>query len=375
MCENRRKRVLLVIRHPVGGIRTYIQYIYSQAVFDEFDFSIITPDPDLKVFFEGIFNSRNLEYITCNNGKDMFRVLRNYVNTKDISLIHSHGFTAGGITALVSMRSHIPHLMTAHDVFQEKQFYGVKKRVKKWMLSTVFSRIDTIHTVSHDATNNLLMFFPMIKLDRIRCIPHGIDTDAFYNTDKTDIVIDYDKREVVLIGFFGRFMAQKGFRNLVDAVEIIVKDRLAVKTPLVLTFDWGGYVREEYEEIENRGLKKYFHMMEYTDNMPGMIKAMDMVVMPSLWESSGLLGMESLVAGTPIIGSSCIGLREVLAGSPAVMVEPNNSKALADAIVDEINTPRANEFKRYSSVARDRYSLQRPAAALKKLYVDMMFNK
>jgi hypothetical protein len=37
-------KVLLVVRWPVGGIRAYIQYIYSQEVFTNCDFTIIAPD-------------------------------------------------------------------------------------------------------------------------------------------------------------------------------------------------------------------------------------------------------------------------------------------------------------------------------------------
>jgi glycosyltransferase involved in cell wall biosynthesis len=99
---------------------------------------------------------------------------------------------------------------------------------------------------------------------------------------------------------------------------------------------------------------------------------MDIVVMPSLWESSGLLGMEALVAGIPIIGSNCIGLREVLADSPAIMVSPKDSKALAKAIAKEINSPSKKEFQTFSDIARERFSIQRPALELKKLYDKML---
>ena len=140
----------------------------------------------------------------------------------------------------------------------------------------------------------------------------------------------------------------------------------------MLTFDWGGFVREEYAAIEQRGLAACFHMMQYTEDMPAMIKAMDMVVMPSLWESSGLLGMEALVAGVPIVASGCIGLREVLADSPAIMVPPADARALAQAIAAQMNTPDKAVFRDYAETARQRYALQRPARALRELYDSLL---
>jgi glycosyltransferase involved in cell wall biosynthesis len=193
--------------------------------------------------------------------------------------------------------------------------------------------------------------------------------------ERADLNITHARDDTCFIGFFGRFMAQKGFRYLVDAIEIIIREKLTEKMPLVLTFDWGGFVREEYQDIEYRELGNYFQMMQFTDDMPGVIKAMDIVVMPSLWESSGLLGMEALVAGVPVIGSNCIGLREVLADSPAIMVPPKDSKALAKAIAKEINSPSKKEFQTFSDIARERFSIQRPALELKKLYDEMLTNE
>ncbi|HHJ34873.1 MAG TPA: glycosyltransferase family 1 protein [Gammaproteobacteria bacterium] len=372
MEDSQRKRVLLVVRYPVGGIRTYIRYIYQQDIFDEYDFSVIAPDPGLESFFREIFSGRNFEYDVCEDNWDLLKKVWRYTRNNKVALIHSHGFTAGSLSAVIARCFHIKHLMTAHDVFQKKQFSGFKGKVKKWLLSRVFVSIDMIHTVSFDATNDLLAFFPAIKKERIRCIPHGIDAEQFYHSTASDLKLSYDKTRTCLIGFFGRFMAQKGFNYLIDAIEIIVRDKLTDREPLVLTFDWGGFVREEYEYIESRGLKKYFHMMQHTDDMPGVIKAMDLVAMPSLWESSGLLGMESLVSGVPIIGASCIGLREVLSDSPAVLVPPRDSQALARALADEINDPQKKTFREFSDVARQRFSLLRPSSELKKIYTEII---
>lgn len=367
-----RKRILLVIRYPVGGIRTYIKYIYGQNIFDVFDFTVLTPDQGLDKFFNEIFMDRNLEYITCKNNFSFLKNVYKYMSINKVAIIHSHGFTAGSLSAIVTSFSHVPHLMTAHDVFQKKQFIGYKGSIKKWILSALFKRIDFIHTVSIDATNDLYSYFPRIKKNNIRCIPHGIDTERFFLAERVDLDINYARDDTCFIGFFGRFMAQKGFRYLVDAIEIITQEKLTKKIPLVLTFDWGGFVREEYLDIESRGLGNYFHMMQFTDDMPSVIRAMDIVAMPSLWESSGLLGMEALVSGVPIIGSNCIGLREVLADSPAIMVSPKDSKALAKTIAKEINSPSKKEFQRFSDIARERFSIQRPALELKKLYDEIL---
>ncbi|MEN8129862.1 MAG: glycosyltransferase family 4 protein [Pseudomonadota bacterium] len=366
-------RVLLLILHPVGGIRSYIRYVYGREWFDDYSFTIIEPDVGGGDTYTENFARRNFEYITCNGVGDMLGKLWSYTGKNEVALIHSHGFTAGCVVLPVALGRRIPHLMTGHDMFQQKQFAGTRGWLRRNVLSMVLKRIDRIHTVSNDATENMLEYFPGVRREKLVCIPHGIDAERFFSSAVSDLGLDADRSKTGIIGFFGRFMSPKGFRYLVDAIEIIKHRGLAKRVPLVLTFDWGGYVREEYEYLERKGLGEQFRMMQFTNNMPGVIKAMDMVIMPSVWESSGLLAMESLVAGVPIIGTSCTGLREVLRDSPATMVRPMDSEKLAIAIADEINHPRVNQFREYAVVARERFSLEKPSSKLKQLY-DVMTN-
>ncbi len=104
--------------------------------------------------------------------------------------------------------------------------------------------------------------------------------------------------------------------------------------------------------------------------MPAMIKAMDMVVMPSRWEACGLLGMEVLAAGVPLISTDCIGLREVVAGSPARIFSPGGDVGggLAELITEEIHKPTKEAFIRYQPEAVDRFAITRPADSLRTLY-------
>jgi glycosyltransferase involved in cell wall biosynthesis len=288
-----------------------------------------------------------------------------------VHLVHSHGFTAGVLTVAAGAYTNIPHLMTAHDVFQEKQFEGAIGKFRRGLLVQLLRRIDVIHTVSQDATDNLLEYIHGLDKSQLCLIPHGIDADRFFFAVPLNTKSRYDS-DRVLVGFFGRFMSQKGFRYLVDAVEMIVRESMSSKRPLVLTFSEGGYIREDYAYIQERGLGDYFRKMPHVDDMPAVIKSVDMVIMPSLWEACGLLGMEALVAGVPIIGSSCIGLREVLRDTPASMVPPADARALAEAIAGEMNMPRKDEFMKYACTARQRFSLDRPAAELNELYTRML---
>jgi len=368
------KHILLVVRHPVGGIRTYFKYIYSQDALSDFRFTIIAPDEEFSSLMKDIFGAALTRFVPVASSVELASQAWSCLHKNPVDLVHSHGFTAGALTAASAIYAGVPHLMTAHDIFQEKQFAGFKGRIKRSVLSHALRRIDCLHTASQGSTENLMSNIPGLEESRLCLIPHGIDSERFFNAEPLPLHLEIDN-DKALIGFFGRFMSPKGFRYLVDAIGVIVEEGLSNRAPLVLTFGEGGYIKEDYTYIEECGLSEYFMMMPYIQDMPGVIKSVDMIVMPSLWEACGLLAMEALVAGVPIIGTSCVGLREVLSGTPADMVPPGNSRALAKALALEMNIPRKKEFVQYSITAKKRFSRDKPASQLQALYLHMLSGK
>jgi len=263
--------------------------------------------------------------------------------------------------------------MTSHDVINDDQFSGIKGGLKKIGMGTVFSLISKIHSVSYDAQDNLVSFFPGLakKNGKLLVIPNGIDTDRFLTAEPRNLRLELGLNDdVFLIGFFGRFMKQKGFHYLVEAIEILTKKNLPRK-PLVLAFGEGGFIREEKQSIIEKGLESYFRFLPFTPNVAGAIKGLDVVVMPSLWEACPLLPMETLVSGTPLIASNCIGLREVIKDTPSRIVPSGNSTALADIIHKEILDPSKNKSMSFIEEAAERFCVKKQAAELQKISMNL----
>ena len=365
-------RILMTALNPGGGIRTFFRYVYGNEAFNGYTFTLVAPDEGLSAFLNEFLPAGRITVIPAAAGKMSFlRQLRQLAVSESIDLVHSHGFSAGILTEFALDGRNIPHLMTAHDVFTDAQFHGVKGFLKHRCMGLVFRRIDGIHTVTEGARQNLIRFFPVIKSNRVYGILHGVDSAFFRDGQAEDIKGSLGLgSETPLIGFFGRFMSQKGFRLIVDAIKRIRDGEMLPATPHVVTFGWGGFIREDYAYLEGLGLDGFFHQLPQTNNMPGALKGVDVVAMPSRWEACGLLAMESLAAGVPIIGSDCEGLSDVLEGSPAKQVQAGDVISLADAIVEEIREldQRKDLFLRYQPEAVERFAIERPAHALATLY-------
>lgn len=372
-------KVLLVVRHPVGGIRTFFRYVYRHFSPAKYRFTLIAPEcAEARMLLDDLDTLR-LSFIPLASGagdRDFARAVTRSIRSGQFDLIHSHGFTSGVASVVGSLLTRTPHLLTCHDVFTDNQFVGLNGLARKTVLGLALATIDRIHCVSDDARMNLLDYLGHLRAvqQRIRTIRNGIEVERFLNVERRDLRSEYHLGDdTFLIGFLGRFMSQKGFRYLVDALSEIRKRSDLPKRPIVLTFGGqAGYYREEMAQIERRGLQDSVFFLPFMSNVASTMKGLDVVAMPSLWESCGLVAMEAMVAGIPVIGSNCVGLREVLSDTPARIVPPRDSTALADALVAEMIVPSTQYAREFVPVAASRFAVDEQAAGLERLMLELL---
>lgn len=368
-----KKNVLLVIRWPVGGIRTFVRYVYRNFDADCWQFTIIAPAVGeieaMKTDFEGLSMRFVLTVDKPSTATFAFTIARELFGNR-YSLVHSHGYISGICTALFAKLSQTPHIVTLHDVIQPEQFRGCAGWLKKQIIENLFALPECFHSVSQDAQDNLFSFFPSIERGSQRCvvIQNGVEVERFVYAEPRDLRGELSlEEEYFLIGFFGRFMSPKGFRYLIEAMALLREQDLPRK-PIVLAFGWGGFIREEQQAIREKRLDKYFIFMPFADNVAGAIKGVDLVVMPSVWEACPLLPMEALLCGTPIIVTDCKGLREVVRGTPAIQVKSKDSIGLKDAIAQAVVGNYRKVFGDYAKCAEKDFDIKSRVSSFLKLY-------
>ncbi|OJT00579.1 glycosyltransferase family 4 protein [Marinobacter nauticus] len=364
-------RVVVFARHPGGGIRTYFSYVYGDKAQKNNAFSLVTPESEaLRSLVEPLANVEVSAQSSDNLAILLIALLKQVVKIRP-AIVHSHGFTAGLIAALPLWLLRIPHVITTHDVFMPGHFQGRLGKLKKWIMASLFSLADVINPVGEDAALNFIDTFPALgSRGRVKEIQNGIKAESFLGNSVRNL-----RKEVgipsgaLVLGFFGRFMAQKGFGLLIDAVERLNREG-AGKPVHVCCFGWGGFIREEQADIHSRGLAPFFHFFPATDLMAEAIRGVDVVVMPSKWEACPLLPMEVMVSGRPLITSNCIGMKEVVADSPALVFESGSLGGL----VEKIRLFGANqdtfqlESDRFRQEAASRFDVSQTSSKLVHLF-------
>jgi glycosyltransferase involved in cell wall biosynthesis len=198
-------------------------------------------------------------------------------------------------------------------------------------------------------------------------IPHGIDSEKIVLAARRELAGELGcSSSMVIFGFLGRFMPQKGFGVLIDAVTILKERGFTPEQVRVLAVESGAFIREDRARIVSLGLDQFFTFWPYQADIASILKGIDCLLMPSLWEASGLL-MQAMVAGTPVIGTDCIGLRETLANWPAGQVQSTNPHQLSEAIASFIARPDKHAALQSQLEAIRRFSADRSFASLRDL--------
>ncbi len=371
-------KILVVIRYPIGGIRTYLKYLYGNLDKRKYSFVILTPPnaetkvikEDLRGFSVEIKEVKGKSFLLSFGNKIFDTLFR-----KKIDIIHSQGSSSGIIVSLINILFRVPHIITFHETFHENTLKGSFASIKKKVISSLLLQADFLNTVSQDAKNNLLEYFPLLnqKRERIVVIQNGIDT-AFFSEkvydQKNIFSIDGINKDSFVIGYLGRFMPEKGFPVLIDAIGIIDKAMRTKRNIKVLALGWGAFIREYQVYIRENGLNDYFVFIEFQTDIRWVLRQINLLVIPSLREAYGLIAVEGLVCGTPIVASNCIGLREVLKDTPAKLVNVGDSNMLAEKILETVGN--YDQIKQacnsFVSKAVTRFDVKESAFQMERLF-------
>lgn len=185
---------------------------------------------------------------------------------------------------------------------------------------------------------------------RVAVIDNGVDLARFRPAPRPHGQI----RTVLAIG---RLVPQKGFDLLVQAMAGLPElDLLIVgegpQAPLLRA-----------PRVELRG---------WVPDVPALLAQAELVVVPSRWEGFGLVAVEAMAAGVPVIASDVPGLREVL-GEAAVRVPAGDARALQEAIGAVAADPeRRRRMQEEGLRQAARFGIEASVAAYERLYVELL---
>ena len=308
-----------------------------------------------------------LVYLGLENLKQAKLAYSNYKNLLDEfvpDVVHAHMVHAN-IFARISrkFRPIVKLICTAHSNNE-----GGKARMLAYRLTHQLSEVTTNVSRSASASFERLGAVPQ---GGITTVYNGIDLDKFkYDANARGILIDelnLDHDSLLLLAV-GRLHPAKDYPNLLRAFAQI-KQNTDQNIQLLIAGD--GEERAHIQQLMcSLALQKNVHLLGRRNDIPQLMSAADLFVLSSSFEGFGLVIAEAMACECFVIATDCGGSAEIM-GDTGILVPPQNSEALAEAIKQAVGkTPL--EIQENNLKARQRveelFSLEKSVQNWLKLY-------
>lgn len=234
-------------------------------------------------------------------------------------LVHSHTWYANEAGRVAQLLHGIPHVITAHSLeplrpWKAEQLGG-GYRVSSQIEKSAYESADAVIAVSAGMRLDILRSYPNIDPTKVHVVHNGIDVDAWAPTSNPELLerwgIDASRPSVV---FVGRITRQKGLPYLLAAAE-----RLPSEVQLILCAG-APDTPEIKAEVELKVAQLQAQrdgVIWITDHLPrhelaAILSAGTTFVCPSIYEPLGIVNLEAMACGIPVVGTATGGIPEVV---------------------------------------------------------------
>ena len=260
-------------------------------------------------------------------------------------LYHSHYWLSGEVVSRLNQHVRLPHIASFHTLGEAK----IRARAEEnESIVRIRSERDTLHradrivAVSEHERGNMIDFYEAPG-DRIQVIPCGVDMDVFKPMPRDEARRELGLGDENVLLYVGRVQPLKGPELLLESVA-----RLDLNEGLKVLIV-GGDVTGDEEVTKVRRLAEELgidHLVSFEGTVPHRrlvhyYNAADLCVVPSFYESFGLVAAEAMACGTPVVATAVGGLPETVKdGLNGSLVRDRNPEVLAEKISLLLNDVR-----------------------------------
>ncbi len=362
--------------YPTEKNRT--NQIFIKNLVDELYKQSVEPDVYYNVIYNYWGNASNRKGVLANLLKYSVFFLglsRLIFKMRKYDVLNPHGVMLSGYSAILLKRLfHIPVVLHIHG--GDLNIYSSSSYLYKNIYDATVSESDKIIVNSNDIKNKLLSLTGVIE-DKVTVLSPGVSYDIFYPIDFKKLKshqnsYNIDSNSIVLF-FAGNAIKRKGLDILLTALSHLQIEQLN-KITLIICSN-GPEVektRNRLNQIPNLNNSTIFLNKVSQSELNILYNIATLFIFPSREEPLGLVGLEALACGTPVIGSNVGGIPEYINSDNGYLFDPNKPKDLSRIIGSLIDNPDIIEsLKKNLDNRRSLHDISISANHLKKLFITL----
>ena len=329
-------KIAMVGQFPphVGGVGVHIHTLSKKLVEEGHEVYVITyPHKDIKDI-DGIhvIGTKGLNIPGVRGlmfKKNAKKALKELIEKEDIDIIHGHYlFPAGAAAVEVGNEYGIKTYVTAHgsDMFE---LYKTQPLMRS-TLKKVLKNADRVFAVSNALKHEIIATGVNGIASKTRISWNSVDVNKFSSEPNDSFKREYKLEGKPVVLFVGNLIKRKNVASLLDAKKISNSDYY-----LVIVGD-GPLFKNLKKKADDENIRDVIFTGSRND-VEDIIPSCDVLILPSFSESFGLVLIEALACGKPVIGSNVGGISEIITNDVGLLVNPNKISSIAKAIDKMVN--------------------------------------
>lgn len=266
-----------------------------------------------------------------------------------IDILHCHSFRPNLHARLAgaALRPGLKIVAHYHNTYDDKWSDPQALALERHLGGVTDARIAVSGAVADHVSHRL-----GVARGSIEVVGNGIDPTRLANSHRARgrvrLGVDDDAQ---LIGLVGRLCRQKGPDVFVEAALALLRHRPDLRFVVVGDIEDNPLADDLCGRIAAAGQDKAIRLVGHQNHVGDILSALDILAAPSRWEGFGLAIAEAMWLGIPVVASAVDAIPEVTGGA-AILVPPDDSRALAAALAGVLDNPSAARIRATTAQAR-----------------------